>query len=175
MSAHPQTSPACPSPPGRRIDVRDFAAGKVAPFPLLTAAPTHAAQHLLLDAQLSLPAAAPAVAADAARKSTEEESDAASKGSQDGGCAAAGGAPAAEASAGVLPAVGEMLEAALAAAGLPVQRRQAQAFLSFRRQSGSSEEGEESAAAAARGAEEAAPDMLYFACRWGAWEGCVCA
>ncbi len=103
----------------RRIDISEFGSGSAAPFPLLKPAPSHAAQHLLLDVKLALPAGAAGLAS--AAGAAGKAGAAVNGGSLQGG------------SASVLDAVGEMTEAALAAAGLPVQRRQAGSFPSFRR------------------------------------------
>lgn len=103
----------------RRIDISEFGSGSAAPFPLLKPAPSHAAQHLLLDVKLALPAGAAGLAS--AAGAAGKAGAAVNGGSLQGG------------SASVLDAVGEMAEAALAAAGLPVQRRQAGSFPSFRR------------------------------------------
>lgn len=101
-----------------KIDIAEFGSGSAAPFPLLKPAPSHAAQHLLLDVKLALPAGT-AGAAGAA--------NGAAKVAANGGSKQAGGIH-----TSVLDAVAEMLEAALVAAGLPVQRRQTGSFPSFR-------------------------------------------
>lgn len=70
-------------------------------------------------------------------------------------------------SAGVLAAVGDMLESALGSAGLAVQRRQGQTFPSFRPAAGQ-QQGEEQQGAGEEGlGKDAAPDMLFLSCRDG--------
>lgn len=104
-----------------KIDIAEFGSGSTAPFPLLKPAPSHAAQHLLLDVKLALPAGT----ADAAGAAGTAG---AAKVAANSGSKRTGGAHAL-----ALDAVAEMLEAAMVAAGLPVQRRQTGSFPSFRR------------------------------------------
>jgi hypothetical protein len=85
---------------GARLDLKEFVAGGAAPFPLLRPAPTHAAQHLLLDARLALPAV------------------------PEGGASA----PEAEALAAAFAAASGLLREALADAGLLLQPKQAGAL-----------------------------------------------
>ena len=172
--------------------MQDFAAGGAAPFPLLRPQPSHAAQHLLLDARLALLPASAAAAPTAGGGKQAGGGSGGSEGSAgelDSAKASDAGHPGSGGGGGpqvVLSTVAEMLEASLAAAGLPVQRRQFGAFPSFRRRpsqaalagGGGGEAaaaGDGTAAAAAslglseRGDEEGeapAPDMLFFTCRW---------
>lgn len=152
----------------RRIDVAQFAANGngSGPSPLLRPAPSHAAQHLLLDATLALPAGAAGAAGAAAKPQPTSSS-----GSKDsGGSQGDGAAP-------VLGTVGEMLEAALLAAGLPVQRRQAGSFPSFRHRPSQLDAGAEQAQGRGGGEDEEGghPDLLFFSCRLvqrdGVWLG----
>ncbi|PRW59402.1 integrin-linked kinase-associated serine threonine phosphatase 2C [Chlorella sorokiniana] len=105
-----------------KIDIAEFGAGSAAPFPLLKPAPSHAAQHLLLDVKLALPAGTAGAAG--AAGTAGMVNGAATGGRQRNGGGSSGS---------VLDTVAEMMEAALVAAGLPAQRRQTGSFPSFRR------------------------------------------
>ncbi|KAL4443652.1 hypothetical protein ABPG75_011389 [Micractinium tetrahymenae] len=88
---------------GARLELRKFAAGSAAPFPLARAAPSYGAQHLLLDVQL--PAAA--------------------EGSSRGGAAGGDAGPAHQAGRLVgFATVAQLLRQALAAQGLLLRRSQ---------------------------------------------------
>lgn len=152
-----------------RIDVQEFTAGKSAPFPLLRPQPSHAAQHLLLDAHLALPAGAVGGVGHGKGGSKRDCSSSSGSGEVDSTKPYGGTQP-------VLSRIGDILEAALAAAGLPVQRRQFGAFPSFRRRPSQARQAAAEDGAGPDGKEhegsgseeeggEAPPDMLYFACR----------
>lgn len=96
---------------GAKLELTKFAAGSSAPFPLLHPSPTHAAQHLLLDVRLP-PAAAPPAAASGTGAGAEGRA----------GASAATGSASDEAVG--LPAMAELMQAALAGAGLRLQRGQ---------------------------------------------------
>jgi hypothetical protein len=171
-----------------RIGVQDFAAGRTAPFPLLQPAPSHAAQHLLLDCALAVPAALPPRGRQAGKADPDGNGSSAVK--ADGDVHADPDldietpGPTGTGAPGVLNSVAAMLDAALVAAGLAVQRRQFQAFASFRQQRQSSwNEGEQQQEQQQQGSNNdqgetvckagqavvagasGAPDMLYFSCR----------
>lgn len=140
--------PVRPLPPfafSRSIDVRGAGRG-AGGAPLLRLAGTHVARHLLLDARLELPACWCEAEADNPKEGSSDHSGR--------GSGVAGGAH-----GSVLQAVGKMAEAALAAAGLPVLGRQAQAFPSFRRPGAAGGDAEAAAT-------PAASNMLLMSCRW---------
>ncbi|KAL4443648.1 hypothetical protein ABPG75_011385 [Micractinium tetrahymenae] len=149
---------------------------------LLQPEPSHAAQHLLLDARLALPptdqqqpvqqrgdtpTASPdsqAVPADEPASSSGGGSSSKAGASADG-AAGQGGSAGQPGDSGVLSAVADMAATALAGAGMPALCRQAQAFPSFRQRLAA---GAADAAAEAEAATSTdPPDMLFLAYRGG--------